>query len=275
MSTTRLSPRQIRDLVLSRIDAACDAGRLTEVQRLNAHRVRWPVQNLRILGTSSKVEKSRKRGFLTAVVYLAPERESVAYAGQNVCPLASYGCSRACLGTRSRLAMPAGRHAKLWKTLLWLWAPEVFRAQLAREIYRLRNRALHVGLTPAVRLNGTSDILWERKAPELFSTFPDVVFYDYTKIPERFNRGSLPPNYHLTFSRSEDNEETSIRLLSQGHNVAIVFTSLRRAMRNGWRGFSVTNGDLTDARPIDRRGVVVGLSPKGHAKDHDGFFVHN
>lgn len=271
---SKLSCRELRTLVLDRMAEAHRAGRLTASQMRNARKVRFPRVNARILGTSIKVEKSRKRGFLTAVVYLAPSRESVRYGGIQTCPLASLGCSLACLGDRGRLYMSAGRNAKAWKTLLWVWAPEVFREMLAREIYRLRNRALHIGLRPAVRLNGSSDIAWERKAPELFETFPDVVFYDYTKIaPRMFS--SRPANYHLTFSRSEDNETDALRVLASGHNVAIVFTSLRRAMRNGWNGYSVTNGDLTDARPIDRQGVVVGLSPKGRARDETGFFVHN
>jgi hypothetical protein len=37
-----------------------------------------------ILGTSTKVEKNRRVGLLTKVVYLAPARESVAYGGRNL-----------------------------------------------------------------------------------------------------------------------------------------------------------------------------------------------
>ena len=171
--------------------------------------------------------------------------------------------------------MTLGSNAKAWKTLLWLYYPEAFKTLLRREIYNLRNRAIHKGLMPAVRLNGASDIVWETKFPQIFSWFPDVVFYDYSKISARVLSSSLPSNYSLTFSRSETNEPEALKVLKAGGNVAIVFTDLEKAMRDGWNGFEVINGDETDARPIDKTGVVVGLSPKGKAKDDSGFFVHN
>jgi len=76
-------------------------------------------------------------------------------------------------------------------------------AEIAAHVADARGR----GMRPAVRLNATSDILWERfpvfVAPDvadyvrarhgvriragqhahIFSVFPRVSFYDYTKIP--------------------------------------------------------------------------------------------
>ena len=266
---------ELRSSVLAEMRKALKAGRISRRQYRKALKVRFPETVPDILGTSLKVEKSLKKGFLTSIVYLAPSRESVAYGGADVCPLASLGCSLACLATKGRLRMTSGAQAKAWKTLLWLYCPEAFKALLRREIYNLRNRAIHKGLTPAVRLNGASDIVWEAKFPQIFRWFPDVVFYDYSKISARVLSSSLPSNYSLTFSRSEANEPEAIKVLKAGRNVAIVFTDLAKAMREGWKGFRVINGDETDARPIDDVGVVVGLSPKGKAKDDSGFFVHN
>ena len=124
-------------------------------------------------------------------------------------------------------------------------------------------------------MNGASDVAWERKFRAMFDAFPDVVFYDYSKISTRVLSPNLPVNYHLTFSRSEKNEATAIRVLRAGRNVAVVFTDLAKAIRDGWKGFRVINGDETDARPTDDVGVIVGLSPKGDVKDDSGFFVHN
>ena len=63
-------------------------------------------------------------------------------------------------------------------------------------------------LIPVFRLNGTSDIRWENQTVmghnNVMDMFPDVQFYDYTKIPNRYN---VPSNYHLTFSRSESNDQ--------------------------------------------------------------------
>ena len=167
-----------------------------------------------------------------------------------------------------------GTNAKAWKTLLWLYCPDLFKVMLIREIGNLEKRAHNQGLIPGVRLNGSSDVLWERSFPEVFKRFPGVTFYDYTKIAARF-RTRLPANYHMTFSRSEENDAQAIELLRHGVNVAVVFTDLQKALRTGYKGRKVINGDETDCRPIDPKGVIVGLSPKGHAKDDTGFFVDN
>lgn len=266
---------EVRALVLAEMRKALDAGRITLGQWVEAQAVAFPETTPHILGDSLKVQKSRKRGYLTAIVYLAPATESIAYGGQNTCPGASAGCALACLGHRSaRLRMVSGASAKAWKTLLWTWRPDVFKRLLFREVYNLRNKAFHQGLIPAVRLNGASDVVWERKFPKLFASFPDVVFYDYTKLAARMAR-SRPVNYHLTFSRSETNGADVKRVLGFGENVAIVFTDLPRALRDGWEGFKVVDGDETDARPTDDKGVVVGLSPKAKVTDDTGFFVHN
>jgi len=251
------------------------AGKITEGQYRKARAVSWPIDP-EILGESIKTNKSIAEGYLSAVVYMAPASESVPYGGHNACPFASPGCALACLGIRSaRLRMPDGANSKAWKTLLWIYRPDLFKSLLWREVYNLRNRAHHQGLTPAARLNGSSDYAWERKFRRLMTDFPDVVFYDYSKSVRRVLSLSLPSNYHLTFSRSETNERDALRVLKAGRNVAVVFTNLKRAIRSGWRGYRVIDGDKTDARPTDAQGVVVGLSPKARVTDTSGFFVHN
>lgn len=111
------------------------------------------------------------------------------------------------------------------------------------------------------RLNGTSDIRWEkikvRDGKNLFELYPDVQFYDYTKNPKRFD-GSMPKNYHLTFSRSETNHATAIELLRGGNNVAMVFDKVPET----YEGFKVVSGDETDLRFLDEKGVIVGLKYK-------------
>ena len=168
-----------------------------------------------------------------------------------------------------------GTNAKAWKTLTWLYCPDSFRGMLIREIGNLEKRARKQGLIPGVRLNGSSDVLWERSFPEVFKQFPGVTFYDYTKIPARL-RTRLPANYHMTFSRSEENDSHVFPLLRRGVNVAIVFTDLQKAIQGGYQGHRVVNGDETDCRPMDAKRVIVGLSVKGHARDDgSGFIVRN
>ncbi len=264
---------------------ALDAGKISQEQLNNARTIRWPAR-AKILGSSTKVQKSVKENTLTAIVYLSPEKESVPYGGANLCPLASLGCIGACLGVNcARLRMSAGRNSKLWKSLLWVYCPTIFIELLIDDIAKHERRAANLGLACSVRLNGTSDILWEREAPYLFEQFPDVVFYDYTKIAgndaRRFKPGNLPANYSLTFSRSESNGYTVAEVLQVGGNVAVVFADLAKAVRDGWsigpvgKLWPVFDGDTTDYRPSDPRGVVVGLAIKGNATDDTGFIIQN
>ena len=272
----------VRALVLKAMRVALKAGRITHRQYRNARKIRFPDGVPRILGDSLKVRKSRKLGYLTAIVYLAPELESIVYGGMNACFFASPGCAIACLGRHAgHLRSSSSYNARAWKTLLWLFYPEAFKSLLLREVYNLRNLAIHQGLVPSVRMNGASDVAWERKFRVMFDTFPDVVFYDYSKVAARVLSPKLPPNYHLTFSRSEKNEPDCLRVLKAGKNVAIVFSDLAKAIRTGWRPwgqttvYKVWSGDETDARPTDKTGGIVGLSIKGDVRDDSGFFVHN
>ena len=168
-----------------------------------------------------------------------------------------------------------GTNAKAWKTLTWLYCPDLFKSMLIREIGNLEKTAAKQGLIPGVRLNGSSDVVWERSLPEVFERFSGVQFYDYTKVWKRFDR-VLPANYYLVFSRSETNSAKALELVRQGINVAVVFRDLGTALRIGyWQGVRVIDGDQTDCRPMDAKGVIVGLSVKGWARDDTGFFIHN
>ena len=82
----------------------------------------------------------------------------------------------------------------------------------------------------------------------------------------------MPSNYYLLFSRSEINEAECKQVLKWGGNVAAVFNSLP----DRYMGREVINGDNTDIRFQDKKGVIVGLTAKGAAKkDKSGFVVSN
>jgi hypothetical protein len=122
-------------------------------------------------------------------------------------------------------------------------------------------------MRPAVRLNATSD--QPKMALRMAEQFPNIQFYDYTKIKEVFD-WSLPKNYYPTFSRSETNWDECVEILDGGGNVAVVFTN----RPNYYKGHEVINGDESDLRFLDKRGVIVGLSAKGKGKkDNTGFVV--
>ena len=156
-----------------------------------------------------KIAKGEKLGYLTAILHLAPHTMS----GYNTCPMATAGCSSACLNTAGRGGMFAGcktahlsgsemvndiksgnlvnfiQAARIRKTRMFFEHRVTFLSQLENEIRNFVKLAKKHGLTPVIRLNGTSDLRWENYG--IIQKFPTLQFYDYTKIP---NRRNLPSN---------------------------------------------------------------------------------
>jgi len=199
----------------------------------------------------------------TYIIYLAPAKES----GYNVCKHSTPECRLGCLNTsgRNKLEVWAGlnriRNARKIKTKLFFENKDFFMQWMIEEIISSKKKAEREGYYFSVRLNGTSDIEWESEKLEgktIFEIFPDVQFYDYTKNIARFD--NLPKNYHLTFSYTGKNTEKCIELLKAKKNVAVIFnTPKKEELPKKWNGFKVINGDLTDYRPNDGKGVIVGL----------------
>lgn len=210
------------------------------------------------------------KGFLTTIQYLKPEKSS---GITNLCPFASAGCAAACLAFAGRGRTNIVQRSRQARTKLFVDNRKVYRRLLDGEIEKFVKRAEKLDLVPAIRLNGTSDIMWEKVFPSLFTTYPNVQFYDYTKITPRmlrYTEGKLPVNYHLTFSRSEDNDKECLSVLRERGNVAVVF---KNELPDRWKRFKVFNADKTDLRFLDPFGVA-GLYPKGKAaKDTSGFVV--
>jgi hypothetical protein len=104
--------------------------------------------------------------------------------------------------------------------------------------------------------------------------FPDVTFYDYTKVAKRRRAKGFPANYHLTFSLSEDNDRLAYLEANEGSNVAVVFDVRKGApLPDTFAGRPVIDGDISDMRFKDPRGVIVGLRAKGSRgkSDTSGF----
>ena len=218
---------------------------------------------------NAKTVKGEKKGYLTKILYLAPSDESRV---MNVCPFATPGCKAGCLSHAGRAAIfEAIPAARIKKTRFLHSDRAAFMAQLVTEVRAAIKRAARKGMTLAIRVNGTSDLPF--MAHQLAEQFPDVQFYDYTKIPAPWKRTRA--NYHLTFSHSETNHFHCLDALYHGINVAVVFDVKRgHALPATWEGYRVIDGDETDLRFTDEHGVVVGLRAKGPAKkDCTGFVV--
>jgi hypothetical protein len=242
--------------------------------------------------SNAKTVKGQARGFMTGVLYLSPSDTS----GVQLCPMAALAaCEAGCLNTAGRGGMSPGnaqfttdsgavlpdntvQRARLRRTAMFNNQRDAFMHRLYDEVCALVRKAERKGLVPVVRLNGTSDIRWEDipclTAQHIFALFPEVQFYDYTKIPNR-RRALGIPNYHLTFSYSHAPAYAPVvvkALQTYGNavNYAAVFAG---ALPDYFLGRAVINGDESDLRFADETGVVVGLTAKGRAKRDTGGFV--
>lgn len=236
---------------------------------------------MKLLTTGNpKILKGTSQGYATYILHLAPGDLS----GYETCPKRTPGCTASCLNTAGRGGMFKKGHttnviqeARKRKTRFFFENRGAFMLQLYLDIKKAIKQAERLGLIPVFRLNGTSDLSWEKyevqDGKNIFQMFPQVQFYDYTKILGRKVRNI--PNYHLTFSVSENtNMREMMTALDLGMNLAVVFGLKKtEAMPESFKGFNVFNGDESDLRFLDPKGVVVGLYAKGKAKKDTSGFV--
>ena len=235
---------------------------------------------------NAKTVKGQKYGFITGVMYLAPHDLS----GTNLCPFAKMArCADTCLHFQGRAAIakakatmvaPNGnvipdnsiQRCRIKRTEWFLKDREAFMQQLIKEINSLKRKAAKLGLVPVIRLNGTSDIRWENVKLEdgrtIFEVFPDLQFYDYTKLS---NRVKLPSNYHLSWSYSNASKRFA-DMRPSNLNWVVVFRNAE--FPKTYLGRPVIDGDESDLRFLDPSNVVIALKAKGSAKkDMSGFIV--
>ena len=234
------------------------------------------------IGADAKTIKGNKKGFMTAIQYLSPYDSS----GVNLCANAKNAkCHVACLVSSGRMVMAVD--ARLRRTKLYLTNQAEYFNQLTKEITAFIKKASKKGLTPLVRLNGTSDIRFENIGfysegvyyRNIMERFENVQFYDYTKIPNREKSingvQSFPTNYDLTFSYSgaKGFEKFNDRALKEGKRIAVVFDKVENIPLT-FHGRKVVSGDDTDVRHLDPKNVIVSLYAKGKAKkDASGFVI--
>ena len=274
----------------------------------------------KLFSSSSKTEKelNAEHGYHIAIQYLTPAKidqdlknlakvwvsenphmihllDLLEMDNSNVCPF-SGKCVVPCLRTSGRLKFTESQIAMLKRRLLFAYSmkynPEIYFNLLCEYIEKELRKAQKLGLQLAVRLNGTSDIRWERlnmktgkqDAPisgtSIIRKFPNVQFYDYTKFPNFLRISWMPwENYHLTYSYNEETTpfevESNFKL---GRNIAIVFRSEmpKQIMFNG-NLIEVIDGDQHDLRlpSIDGQSKFVGLTAKGKAKSDFSGFVND
>jgi len=226
----------------------------------------------KLLSTANpKIQKGTKMGYLSFILHLAPADLS----GRETCPKRTAGCTAACLNTAGRGGMfRKGENtnmiqkARIRKTQYFFNERDAFMLDLYKDIQKAIKFAERQGLTPVFRLNGTSDLSWEKYTVgttdmNLFQLFPTVQFYDYTKVLGR--KVAQYKNYHLTFSKADGNDSDVAEALFQGMSVVAVYDAIPAG---------VPSADETDLRFLDPKGVMLGLKAKGRAKkDYSGFVI--
>ena len=227
----------------------------------------------RLLANGDGNTKTRKNvGYKSAGLSLSPHKSA---GVGNVCTDASPGCIAGCLdGQGLASVFETIAYARRAKTVLWYRERQWFLDRLQLDCERLERVAKRDKMPACVRLNMFSDIAWENHG--IIRDFPNVQFYDYTKHLHR--AGQRLPNYWVTFSRSEANDNAARHVLRSGDNVAIVFhepgkhtgnRSHLQRLPQTWHGFPVVDGDTNDLRFDDprgrTRGRVIGLRLKAHS----------
>ena len=225
----------------------------------------------KLLSTANpKIQKGTERGYLSFILHLAPSTLS----GHNTCPKATRGCIAACLNTAGRGGMfkrgettNVIQKARIRKTNYFYDDRAGFRFDLMQDIKKGIRLANKLGLTPVFRLNGTSDLSWEKyemtEGKNVFDVFAGIQFYDYTKVLGR--KVKHIENYHLTFSKADGNDSDVAEALLQGMSVVAVYDKIPAG---------VPSADETDLRFLDAKGVMLGLKAKGRAKkDYSGFVI--
>lgn len=222
------------------------------------------------VNVSQKIIKSQKVDkVMTYCLYLSPAKTS----GYQVCPFSTPECRKGCLATsgRARIELQGGidmiKKARIKKTRLFFEQQDFFMDWLIAEIKGKLGTATKNEMGFAVRLNGTSDIDWAKvihRGKNIFQHFPTVQFYDYTKQASKFDY--LEPNYHLTLSYTGHNWTECQKRLDAGVNVAMVFNiGDTKPLPTKFGGYTVLNGDITDLRIKDAKGIIVGLHWKNIA----------
>lgn len=264
---------------------------MIKIQDIKEHlRAYYNKNNILNIDANPKTIKGNKKGYITAVLYLSPARLS----GVELCAYRSKGCTDTCLNIAGRGQFNTIQQARLKKTNYYLNDTNHFMLNLIRRVNNFIKLADKRGLIPVIRLNGTSDVPFEdikidiyniypycdlgndKQYYNIFELFPNIQWYDYTKYP--LNKRTIAPNYDLTFSLAEHNYKRAVKYLdTKSGRVSAVFS---HNIPKSYKGYKVINGDDSDLRFLEPKGVIVGLKFKGNKKDlkkgiKSGFVIYN
>jgi hypothetical protein len=237
---------------------------MRQLQQVWADLLGKPIGDRYLLSQSVKIAKGSKKGFETGVAYMPANKK---FDGGHTCSdEKKAGCGDNCLVYTGHMALPNGVMAREDRFVLFLKDPALFFEILKREILKQERRARKKGFLSAGRMNGTTDLDWTRilfDGRTVFEHFPQTTWYDYTKNPN-LARNYLNHGIDVTLSWYKRlDTSVALELLDQGANLAIAYYDrLPEFQVMGDRKVQVIDGDETDLRFLDPRGVIVGLKFK-------------
>lgn len=221
------------------------------------------VTYLSSVSMSHKHIKSLKYSELTLSLYLAPAKMS----GYEVCPGRTAECTKYCLNQSGKNLGPQKvkgdfiNRSRITKTKLFFEHRDFFMNWLIAEIEAAIRKAERMTYKLSIRLNNTSDIDPEEfqiNGVNLLEMYPDIQFYEYTKVASRADLMKKYKNYDVTFSYTGYNLTECQNMLLNKIRVAVVFKNLPEE----WQGHKVIDGDEYDMRYKDKKDVIVGLKFK-------------
>ena len=225
------------------------------------------ISYLGAVAKSAKMTYNYINNVATYAIYLAPANMS----GYEVCPCSAY-CRKFCLNGSGRnkgdIIMRGEElsninKSRVKKTRLFFEQRQVFMDLVLHEIDCARKHAAKNNMEFSIRLNCTSDISpeWfkdEITGKNILELYPDVQFYDYTKVPSRLKLIEKYPNYDLTFSYNGHNTETCLDFLAKGGKVAVVFEN-QEYLPMQFFGYPVIDANKYDMRYLDPKSSIMGL----------------
>lgn len=249
-----------------------------------------PESNVKLSKTQENTE-TRIFGLSLAAHSLARQevRAATGQADFTTCPDSSPGCRVACCVSASGQAqLDSVRAARVRKTVFLQTHRQEFLRLLKSEIQQAADLATYHGFRVRFRLNVDSSIPWHSpEYGEIPQSFPQLGFYDYHPLRALNSRKhwrltDIPSNLRICWSKKEtDSWEAVEAAVADLQNVAVVFHDDRpgRAGRGAYGQqlprfvelpslgrWPVVDGDTSDDRTTDPKGLIVGLRLKARSE---------
>lgn len=234
---------------------------------------------MKLLTSNAKLSKSDGK-YISLGLQLYPHKLQLDNKIVNSCSNANkYGCYKTCVNFSGMGAYKAVQEARINKTKLFYNDFRNFKKLLELELIQENLKAKRQNKILTVRLNTYSDINVVKFYNDLIKKYPDIIFYDYTKVIEYIyelkkyhDRGELL-NYNIVYSLNVDdiNNIDFIQNILDITGIVIVLPICNNdkvksfdhfmSKYTKFKGFEIVNGDNQDIRI--EKGKIICLSFKG------------